>query len=381
MQPIGGLSKSSRGRLAKVLRSSKGTISVADASRALNIRQAEAAQMLAGWSARGWLTRVRRGLYVPVPLESSTPDIALEDAWAVADRLFAPCYIGGWSAAEYWGFTEQLFRSTLVITTRRPRTRRVEARGAVFIVRTVSERAMFGFKPVWRGKAKISIADPTRTILDTLDTPALGGGIRAVADMLRSYLASKYREPRLLVRYADQLGNKAVFKRLGYLAATLLPNETELVAECRKRLSAGNAKLDPKLPAERLVTAWRLWVPESDRNAARAGAVGAKLGREGTTTMNRKRILEMLAERQQEIAARYGVKRLALFGSAARDELGASSDVDMLVEFAGPATFGAYMDLKFYLEDLLGRPVDLVTDKALRDELRPYVEKELIRVA
>jgi len=98
-------------------------------------------------------------------------------------------------------------------------------------------------------------------------------------------------------------------------------------------------------------------------------------------TMNRTQILGALAERRQEIAARFGVKRLALFGSVARDELGASSDVDVLVEFAGPATFGAYMDLKFYLEDLIGRPVDLVTDKALRDELRPYVEKEMIRIA
>ena len=97
--------------------------------------------------------------------------------------------------------------------------------------------------------------------------------------------------------------------------------------------------------------------------------------------MNRTRILGLLADCQQEIATRYGVKRLALFGSAARDELGASSDVDVLVEFTGPATFNAYMDLKFYLEDLLGRPVDLVTDKALRQELRPYVEKEMIRVA
>ena len=98
-------------------------------------------------------------------------------------------------------------------------------------------------------------------------------------------------------------------------------------------------------------------------------------------TTNRTQILAVLADSRQEIATRYGVERLALFGSAARDELGASSDVDVLVEFAGPATFNAYMDLKFYLEDLLGRPVDLVTDKALRRELRPYVEKEMIRVA
>ena len=97
--------------------------------------------------------------------------------------------------------------------------------------------------------------------------------------------------------------------------------------------------------------------------------------------MNRDEILCVLAERHQEMTARYGVTRLARFGSAARDELSASSDVDVLVEFAGPATFGAYIDLKFSLEDLLGRPVDLLTDKALRDELRPYVEKELIRVA
>ena len=89
----------------------------------------------------------------------------------------------------------------------------------------------------------------------------------------------------------------------------------------------------------------------------------------------------MLAERRQDIAVRFGVKQVALFGSAARDELNATSDVDVLVEFDGPTTAAAYMDLKFYLEDLLGRPVDLVTDKALRKELRPYVEKEMIRVA
>ena len=70
-----------------------------------------------------------------------------------------------------------------------------------------------------------------------------------------------------------------------------------------------------------------------------------------------------------------------LLDAAARDELAPSSDLDVLVELAGPARFSAYMDLKFYLEDLLGRPVDLVTGKALRNELRPYVEKELIRVA
>lgn len=261
MNQIGGLRRASRQRLSKVLRHAKGSISPADASRALDMAQPEAARLLSKWSSRGWLTRVRRGLYVPVPLESSTADLPLDDAWIVAERLFAPCYIGGWSAAAHWGLTEQLFRSLLVVTARRPRARRVEARGAVFILRTVEQDAMFGLQPVWRGKIKMNVSDPTRTVLDLLDTPALGGGIRSVLDILRSYLGSAHRNPQLLIRYADRLGNKAVFKRLGFLAASFAPKETELVAECRKRLSAGNAKLDPNLPGDRIVTAWRLQVP------------------------------------------------------------------------------------------------------------------------
>ena len=381
MLPIGGLRGASREKLSKVLRHSKGAISAADASRALNVERAEAARLLSNWSARGWLSRVRRGLYVSVPLESSTPDLPLDDGWVVAERLFAPCYIGGWSAVMHWGLTEQLFRSTLVVTTRRPRARRVDARGTVFVVRTVDKRAMFGLKTIWRGKAKVNVSDPTRTVVDLLDTPELGGGIRTVVDILKSYFHSSFRDPKLLVRYADQLGNKAVFKRLGFLATLVAPGEAELIADCRQRLSAGNAKLDPKLPAERLVTAWRVWVSGFERGAVRTETAGATLGCGGTMTTNRSDIIALLAERRQEIVARFGVKRVALFGSAARDELNTTSDVDVLVEFEGPATVAAYMDFKFYLEDLLGRPVDLVTDKALRKELRPYIEKEMIRVA
>jgi hypothetical protein len=97
--------------------------------------------------------------------------------------------------------------------------------------------------------------------------------------------------------------------------------------------------------------------------------------------MNKDRILALLNQHREEMRTRFKVKHLALFGSAARDEMSGTSDVDMLVEFDGAATFAGYMDLKFYLEALLGCSVDLVTEKALRSEIRPYVEKEAIRVA
>lgn len=97
--------------------------------------------------------------------------------------------------------------------------------------------------------------------------------------------------------------------------------------------------------------------------------------------MDKARILTLLDQNRRQLSECFGVKQIALFGSAARDELRDNSDIDVLVEFGGPATFDGYMDLKFFLEKLLGRTVDLVTEKGLREEIRPNVEKEAIRVA
>ena len=68
------------------------------------------------------------------------------------------------------------------------------------------------------------------------------------------------------------------------------------------------------------------------------------------------------------------------FGSTARDAARVDSDIDVLVSFDGPATSERYFGVQFLLEDLLGRPVDLVTDKALRPELRPFIEREAVHV-
>ena len=76
-----------------------------------------------------------------------------------------------------------------------------------------------------------------------------------------------------------------------------------------------------------------------------------------------------------------GVASLALFGSAARGETREDSDVDVLVQFEGRTTFDRYMDLKLFLEEILGRRVDLVTEAALRDEIRARVQQDLLRVA
>lgn len=96
--------------------------------------------------------------------------------------------------------------------------------------------------------------------------------------------------------------------------------------------------------------------------------------------MNRQDAIEILTRSKPELQARFGVRRLALFGSTSRGNAKVGSDVDVLVDFDGPATSKRYFGVQFYLEDLLGCPVDLVTEKALRPELRPYIERERIDV-
>jgi len=86
-------------------------------------------------------------------------------------------------------------------------------------------------------------------------------------------------------------------------------------------------------------------------------------------------------ERLAEYCRRHHIKKLSLYGSVLRDDFQPDSDIDVLVEFDGPATFDGYFDLKTYLEQLLGRPVDLVTEKGLKPRARRHVEKDLIRVA
>jgi len=96
--------------------------------------------------------------------------------------------------------------------------------------------------------------------------------------------------------------------------------------------------------------------------------------------MNRSQAIEPLRQNKAILTARYGVTQLGLFGSLARDSARNDSDVDILVAFDGPATSQRYFGVQFFLEDLLARRVDLVTEKALRAELRPFIEKEAIRV-
>ncbi len=89
--------------------------------------------------------------------------------------------------------------------------------------------------------------------------------------------------------------------------------------------------------------------------------------------------ISTLKVHEKFIRQKFGVKRIGIFGSFARGEEREDSDLDVLVVFEeGQKTFDNYMDLKFYLEDLFGREVDLVTEKALKPQLKDIIMKDVV---
>lgn len=261
-QTPAAVSMGTRERLAAVLRAAQGLIGVEHVMSTLSMDRKSAAKTLARWYAQGRLQRVGHGLYAAIPLDARASGQVLEDPWILVPSLFDSAYIGGWTAAEHWDLTEQLFRDIFVFTTKAIRAKKHNVHGITFLLRHIQPEALFGTRSIWRGQIKVQISDVHRTIIDMLADPSTGGGIRHVADCFRAYFQHKDANPETLIQYAEKLGNGAVFKRMGFLAETL-PNQNAIVEACRKRLTQGNAKLDPGLDCPRLVRAWRLWIPKT----------------------------------------------------------------------------------------------------------------------
>src|SRR5260370_23996767 len=129
-----GISGSGRALLRRITRARR-LFTVSEAAGITGLERPAVARLLAHWASKGWLTRLRRGLYAPVPMDADPGTTNVADAWAVLSRVFEPCYIGGWSACEHWGLTEQLFRTIVVITAKRVAARKGEIAGVTYLVK------------------------------------------------------------------------------------------------------------------------------------------------------------------------------------------------------------------------------------------------------
>ena len=249
-------------RLAALLRATSSTIRAADVIRVLEIDRQHASRLLAGWHKQGVVRRVAHGLYVPVQPSALGLTQVLEDPWVLVPEMYSPGYIGGWSALEYWELTEQLFRSICVLTNKRVTYGETNHQGVKFFIKYVPEKQLIGTKTVWRGHTKILVSDLYKTLLDCIDDVHLGAGLQHITDCLLEFTktSNKPSETDLLLDYAVQMNNGALFKKLGYLAEQL-EFKPSFVNECKKHLTSGYATLDKYAAKNRLVTRWNLWVP------------------------------------------------------------------------------------------------------------------------
>ena len=258
------MAQRAKASLADLMRTSRsGLVSVEDAARELGLSAPAASAHLTRLVKTGWAQRVRRGLYLILPLDA-TPDrpATPEDPWVLANELFSPCYIGGWSAAEHWGLTEQLFRSTLVATAAQVRnTHSVFAGNAFRLYAVKREHLTTGIATVWRGSHRIAVSGPERTIVDGLNKPDLTGGLRHLVQIMVAYADSDRHDFATLVDVAEASATGAAWKRLGYIAELLWPAADVITAAAATHLSAGYSRLDPAVKRNgRLTKRWRVWV-------------------------------------------------------------------------------------------------------------------------
>lgn len=260
MSVAAGISQAGRAELAAILGSGRRFVTPAEVVEMLGVDPNAAAKKLSRWAAQGWLRRARRGLYIPVPVDVADASAWSEDALIVAAAVWTPCYFTGWTAANHWALSDQVFRTTVLKTTRRVRASAARLLDHDYLLAHTSAGAMeWGMNTEWRGQMRLRIADPARTVIDVIDTPRLGGGIRHSAEILAAYLEDN--ETGTLIDYGDRLGNRAVFKRLGYIVEALGQERSGLLDACRRRVSAGVSLLDPDGPDDgHRATRWGLRV-------------------------------------------------------------------------------------------------------------------------
>jgi predicted transcriptional regulator of viral defense system len=237
-----------------------GVVSVADAAEAWGCSSRDAALKLGRFARDGWVVRVRRGVYFVAPIEAGAHPVP-EDPWMLAEQLFAPCYIGGWSAAEHWGLTEQLFRSTFVVTAAHIRDREPTLLGTAFHLTRAPASRIDSVKAIWHGRTRIRVSSPERTLVDALIAPASVGGVRHLAELLVAYRELPAASAVGLARELGLHGNGAAHKRAGWLAEKVWPAAAELLAEASRGRSAGVIRLDPQARHRgRMNRRWGLWV-------------------------------------------------------------------------------------------------------------------------
>ena len=243
-----GLSAKERRILDQIVADERVVVQAEDVSEIAQVGRSSSNAILSRLAKKGWVQRLFRGKYVVIPVGAPTDSPALESAWQIGNTLYSPCIVSGWSAAEYWGLTDQIFNVVSLVTAKPQRARDQNVGGVRFRIRTLPEEKLFGASNVWFGTTKVRVADAHRTLIDIFDAPEFGGGGRHVTDICRGYWRSSHIDEDKLLEYAEHFGRGTVFKRLGLMAERYGNPSEEWAMRCMAGCSRGVSLFDPDGP-------------------------------------------------------------------------------------------------------------------------------------
>lgn len=261
-----GIGNEYRHKLAKVAKVAKGIVTPLLISETLQISQQEAGRILSRWNRQGWVKRIKHGIYILIPVDDITGESSIEDPWVLVDRLFSPGYIGGFSAIKHWDFSEQIFETTTFFTSKKVKDRNPIIGNTRFHLKTISTYKIFGTQPVWRDNSKISVSDPSKTIVDLFDDPSIVGGMRIVKDIFLSYKESKFFNLETIISYSEKMHNKTILKRFAFLMENIGLYDLIRKYDLSEKISKGYSLFDPSVKNTSIIRKWNLKIPDAWKN-------------------------------------------------------------------------------------------------------------------
>lgn len=221
----------------------------------------QARKALSRLAKNGWIKRLKRGLYLLVPLEAGIDGQWSDDPLLIGTQLAPEAAIAYWTALHFWQMTEQVPRTIFV----QAKAQRSPAQETILGVRyqfvSITPERFFGIQKQSSKGMTFGITDREKTLIDACSCPDLCGGILQIAQVLESVVIFDWGK---LDQYLERFDSGAVYKRLGYLVERLnisMPDRETRLERWQSKLSQGIAWLEPgEAQSGSINTRWRVRV-------------------------------------------------------------------------------------------------------------------------
>jgi len=246
------------GKLLSVLIQNKQNIfSLKDAVKILDSNNKQVGDLLYELTNKGWLVRIQKDKYLLIPMGVSPGEPYTEHSFIIASKLIQSYYIGYWSMLNYYGFTEQLSNTVFIATIKRKKE--VTISGVRYKFVNIPQYKMFGITEIKISEVPINVSDKEKTLVDCLDHPEYCGGIVEITKSI--WNARDEIDFDKIFKYAVDIKNTVVIKRLGYILEVLRLTDKVDIDKLKNKIGSGFSLLEPLLPKKgNYVTRWNLLV-------------------------------------------------------------------------------------------------------------------------